>query len=170
MSTTALAHETGIFLIPTETQVKIKGWLTKFPEDKKKSGVLYALKLVQADNQGWLSIAAMDAVARFLGLPKIAVYEVASFYSMYELKPVGRHVLSICTNISCQLNGCENIVKHLKARLGIDWHQTTSDGRFTLKPVECLAACDLAPVLQVGEATHGHLTPESLDALLETLA
>lgn len=164
-----VAGKTDLFVISSQTREKIDAHLKKFPADRKKSGVLFALKCVQADNQGWLSIAAMQAVAQYLELPQIDVYEVATFYSMYELKPLGRQVISVCTNVACQLNGCDALVKHLKTRLGIDWHETTPDGRFTLKPVECLAACDKAPVVLVGEDYHACPEINILDTLLEAL-
>lgn len=162
-------NEQALYLISLETRKKIDLWLEKFPKDKKQSGVLYALKLVQADNQGWLSEAALNAVAQYLDLPKIAVYEVATFYSQFELKPVGKHVLSICTNVSCMLNGAEDIVAHLKKRLNIGLGETTPDGLITLKPVECLAACQEAPMLQYGTQNHACLTPEKIDCLLAEL-
>ncbi|MEY3183154.1 MAG: hypothetical protein RLZ35_1139 [Pseudomonadota bacterium] len=158
-----------LYLIPREIQKKIDVYLKKFPVDKKQSGILYALKLVQADNQGWLPVAALDAVAHYLGLPKIAVYEVASFYSQFELKPVGKHVLSVCTNVSCLLNGVEDIVAHLKKRLKIGLGETSADGLVTLKPVECLAACQEAPMLQYREKNYACLTPEKIDKLLAEL-
>jgi len=160
----------ALYVIPSEITQKIDVWVQKFPADRKQSAVLYALKLVQAHHQGWLSEAAMNAVAHYLGLPKITVYEVATFYSMFELKPVGRHVLSICTNISCMLNGCESIVAHLKQRLGIGLGQTTPDGRITLKPVECLAACQEAPMMQIAEQNYAQLTPEKIDHILDGLS
>jgi NADH-quinone oxidoreductase subunit E len=161
--------EQGLYLISLETRQKIDLWLKKFPPTQKQSAVLYALKLVQADNQGWLSEAALNAVAHYLDLPKIAVYEVATFYSQFELKPVGKHVLSICTNVSCMLNGVEDIVAHLKKRLNIGLGETTPDGLITLKPVECLAACQEAPMLQYREKNHACLTPEKIDRLLAEL-
>jgi NADH-quinone oxidoreductase subunit E len=112
----------------------------------------------------------MDAVADYLEMPRVAVYEVAGFYSMYALKPVGRHVLSVCTNISCALRGSEAIVKHLEHRLGIGLGETTPDGTFTLQEVECLAACGGAPAMMVGKRYYENLTPERLDAILQELS
>jgi NADH-quinone oxidoreductase subunit E len=111
----------------------------------------------------------MNAVADYLGMSRIAVYEVATFYSMYELKPVGRHKISICTNVSCMLGGCGPLVEHLKKRLGIGFNETTPDGKFTFKEVECLGACANAPVIHLGHCYYENLTPEKVDAILDTL-
>lgn len=147
----------------------IDQWLTKYPSDQKQSAVIYALTIVQAENAGWLSEALMNAVAAYLGIPNIAVYEVATFYSLFELKPVGQHKISVCTNISCLLSGADVIVSHLKKRLNIGFDETTPDGCFTLKEVECLAACQKAPLLQIGQIEYEKVTPESIDAILATL-
>jgi len=147
----------------------IDQWLTKFPPERRQSGVIYALKVVQAENGGWLTEPLMDAVADYLGMPKIAVYEVASFYSLFDLKPVGKHKISICTNIVCMLRDCDTIVDHLKNKLSIDFGETTQDGRFTLKEVECLCACGGAPVMRIGEHYYENLTPEKVDSILADL-
>ena len=128
-----------------------------------------ALKIVQAENNGWLSREWMDAVADYLGMPKIAVYEVATFYDMFHLEPVGRHVIDVCTNVSCMLSGCDKIVSHLKKRLQVDFEGTSADGKFTLREVECLAACAGAPMFQIGKKYYEHLTPEKVDAILNEL-
>lgn len=149
---------------------KIDLWLLKFPKDKRQSAVLYALKVVQEENpKRYLTTEAMDTVAAYLGMPKIAVYEVASFYTLFNLNPVGKHTISVCTNISCMLNNCQAIMKHLKDRLEININETTADGRFTLKEVECLCACGGAPVMQIGDDYHESLTPEKVDRILEEL-
>lgn len=159
-----------IQLLSLAAKTKIDQWLTKFPKDKRQSAVLYALKVVQAEEPGqYLSVPAMDAVAAYLGMPKISVYEVASFYSLFELSPVGRHTIGLCTNISCMLNNSEGILDHLKNRLKINVNETTADGRFTLKAVECLCACGAAPVMQIGDHYHEHLTPEKVDSILAEL-
>lgn len=145
-------------------------WLRRYPPEQKCSGVFEALRVVQAENQGFLTVALMDAVADYLGMSKIAVYEVATFYSLYFLKPVGKHVVDICTNVSCMLNGAEKILTHCKNRLGIEVNETTADGQFTLREVECLGACVAAPVCQIGKACHESLTTEKLDAILAGLA
>lgn len=152
-----------------QTKQAIDCWLTKFPLDQRQSAVLYALKLVQAENGGWLTESLMDAVAAYLNMPKIAVYEVASFYSLFDLKPVGRYKLCVCTNVPCQLNGAEEIVTHLKSRLNIDMNETTEDGLFTLKAVECLASCGTAPVMNVGDVYLENLTPNKVDEILTKL-
>jgi len=152
-----------------QTKQAIDCWLTKYPPEQRQSGVLFALKLVQEENGGWLTENLMDAVAAYLKMPKIAVYEVASFYSLFELKPIGRHKICVCTNIACQLCGAEEIVEHLEKRLGIKMGETTQDGRFTLKGVECLAACGGAPMMQIGPVYYENLTPEIVDTLLEKI-
>lgn len=158
-----------VLLLSESIRKAIDTWTMKYPPERKQSAVLPALRIVQESNGGWLSEELMEAVAAYLGMPKIAVYEVATFYSMFELKPVGRHKLAVCTNISCMLNGCESIVKHLRQRLDIDFNETTSDGKFTLKEVECLGACAHAPVMHVGHQYYENLTPEKIDAILEEL-
>ena len=147
----------------------IDAWLTKYPPEQRQSAVIFALKVVQEEHGGWLTPELMDMVAAYLNMPKIAVYEVATFYNMFELSPVGKHKVCICTNISCMLKGSDEIVAHLKEKLGIDFGQTTEDGQFTLKEVECLAACGNAPVIQIGKAYYENLTPEKLDTILSEL-
>ncbi len=151
------------------TRKKIDEWLLRYPTDQKRSAVLQALHYVQEENKGWLTEELMDAVAEYLQLPRIAVYEVATFYSMYYLAPVGKHVINVCTNISCMLSGSTEIVEHLKKRLKISTNETTADGKFTLKEVECLAACAAAPVFQMGKKYYEHLTPEKIDKILDEL-
>jgi NADH-quinone oxidoreductase subunit E len=143
--------------------------IAKYPEDRKRSAVMAALRIAQEEH-GWLSRELMDYIAGLLALPPIQVYEVATFYSMYDLEPVGKHKISVCTNVSCMLCGSDTIVAHLEKRLGITLGQTTPDGRFTLKEVECLAACGGAPMLQIGKQYYENLTPEKLDAILDGLA
>lgn len=156
--------------ISPKTRAEIDQWLTKYPADKKQSAVLQALMFVQRDNGGSLTEAHMNAVAEYLELPPIAVYEVATFYDMYDLKPVGKNKIDVCTNISCKLCGCGTIVSHLEKRLGIKIGQTTTDGRYTLKGVECLAACVGAPMMQVNDLDYYEkLTPEKVDAILDRL-
>lgn len=157
------------FEIKAEICKEIDEWLLRYPPERKQSGVFFALRRVQEENGGWLTVAMMDAVARYLDLPKIAVYEVAAFYTMYHLKPVGRHIIDVCTNISCMLNGAEELMAHLQQRLQIDLNETTPDGRFTLKEVECLGACIAAPVCQIGKKYYESLTPEKMDEILAGL-
>jgi len=148
----------------------IDGWLEKYPPAQKQSAVLAALSEVQHENGGSLTTALMDGVADYLGMPPIAVYEVASFYSMYELRPVGRHCISVCTNISCMLCGGDDIVAHIEGKLGIKIGESTPDGKFFLKrEEECLAACCGAPMMQVNHVYHENLTPEKVDQILDSL-
>ena len=156
-------------LLSAASCAAIDAELAKYPDDQRQSAVMAALTITQDANGGWLTRELMDAVADYLGMPAIAVYEVATFYSMYELKPVGRHKLCVCTNISCLLRGSEEVVAHLSERLGIGLGETTPDGRITLKEVECLGACANAPMLQLGDRYVEDLTPEKLDQLLEGL-
>jgi NADH-quinone oxidoreductase subunit E len=147
---------------------QIDEWLKKFPAQQKKSAVLYALRVVQEENEGWLTTDLMNAVAEYLAIPPISVYEVATFYSMYDLKPVGRHKIKVCTSISCMLRGSDKIILHLRNRFGIDVGNTTPDGLFTLKEAECLAACGNAPVLQIDDRDYfENITPEKIDVILD---
>ncbi len=149
---------------------EIDEWLTRYPEDRKQSAVLAALSIAQHQNQGWLSTELMDAVAAKLEMPPIAVYEVASFYSMFETKPVGRHCVAICTNISCLLMGSDNIVNHVEKKYGIRLGDSTEDGRIYLKvEEECLAACSGGPMMQVDHIYHTQLTPGKVDEILDAL-
>lgn len=144
----------------------IDHWIEKYPENERQSAVMSALMTVQ-EQQGHLTSEAMDAVADYLRMPSIAVYEVASFYSMYMLKPCGRHMIDVCTNISCMLRNSAAVVAHLEQKLNIKLGDTTADGRFTLRAVECLGACVNAPMMQVDKDYHENLTPEKIDAALE---
>jgi NADH-quinone oxidoreductase subunit E len=149
---------------------EIDHWVAKFPPERKRSAVISALHAVQHENNGYLTAELMDAVAEYLGLANIQVYEVASFYSMFETKPVGRHHVSICTNISCMLRGSQQIVDHVEKKLGIKVGESTSDGRIYLKrEEECLAACVNAPMLMVDHVYHENLTPASVDKILDEL-
>lgn len=149
---------------------EIDHWVAKFPADQKRSAVLAALREVQHENGGYLTVELMDAVAAYLQLAAMDVYEVASFYSMFETKPVGRHSISVCTNISCMLRGADDIVAHVERRLGVKLGQSTPDGKFYLKPEEeCLAGCCGAPMMQVDHVYHEHLTPQRVDQILDAL-
>ena len=149
---------------------EIDRWVAKFPPDRKRSAVISALHAVQHENNGYLTADLMDAVAEYLGLPPIHVYEVATFYSMFETKPVGRHHVSVCTNISCMLRGSQEVVEHVEKKLGIKTGESTPDGRIYLKrEEECLAACTGAPMMMVDHVYHEHLTPESIDKILDEL-
>jgi len=164
-----LMKESQINLLPEHICAAIDKWIAKYPPEQKQSAVLPALTIVQEHNQGWLSQELMDAVADYLQMPKVSVYEVATFYTMYDLKPVGRHKINVCTNISCMLSGCEEIVQHLEKRLNIGFNETTPDGKFTLKEVECLGACANAPAIHLGKHYYENLTPEKVDEILEKL-
>ena len=148
---------------------QIDVFLAKFPEDQRQSAVISALMVVQKANGGWLTEELMDQVADYIGIPKIAVYEVATFYSLFDLKKVGKHKIYLCTNISCMLRGSKDIAKYLQAKLKVKFGQTTQDGKITLKHAECLGACGGAPMLQLDETYHENLTLEKVDKLLEGL-
>ncbi|MEQ8234030.1 MAG: NADH-quinone oxidoreductase subunit NuoE [Gammaproteobacteria bacterium] len=148
----------------------IDGWVAKYPPEQKQSAVLAALREAQHDNHGFLTTELMDAVADYLDMPRIAVYEVASFYSMFETEPCGRHHVSVCTNVSCMLRGSDEIVAHIENRLGIKLGESTADGRIFLKrEEECLAACCGAPMMQVDHVYYEHLTPARVDEILDGL-
>nr|VFK28727.1 MAG: NADH dehydrogenase subunit E [Candidatus Kentron sp. MB]VFK33291.1 MAG: NADH dehydrogenase subunit E [Candidatus Kentron sp. MB]VFK76085.1 MAG: NADH dehydrogenase subunit E [Candidatus Kentron sp. MB] len=150
---------------------EIDRWVTKYPSEQKRSALLAALREVQHENNGYLTMELMDAVAAYLDLPPISVYEVASFYSMLETEPVARHSISICTNISCLLRGAEEIVAHVEKKLGAKIGESTPDGRFFLKrEEECLAACCGAPMMMADHKYHENLTPEKIDTILDGLA
>ncbi len=149
---------------------KIDREVAKYPADQKQSAVMSALAIAQ-DAHGWLSAEVIDAVARYLGMPTIAVYEVASFYSMYNLKPTGRFKLTSCTNLPCALQGAGAAAQHLRERLGIGFGETTGDGKFTLKEGECMGACGDAPVVLVNnKRMASFMNPPELDGLLDELA
>jgi NADH-quinone oxidoreductase subunit E len=149
---------------------EIDHWVAKFPPERKRSALISALRAAQHENNGYLTAPIMDAVADYLSLPPIHVYEVASFYSMFETHPVGRHHLSVCTNISCMLRGGEEILAHVEKKLGIKVGESTPDGRIFLKcEEECLGACTGAPMLMVDHVFHEHLTPEKVDSILDEL-
>jgi NADH-quinone oxidoreductase subunit E len=157
-------------LLTAGTRAHIDVWLEKFPPDQKQSAVLAALQAAQEQNGGWVSRELMDAVAAYLDMPPVLVYEVGTFYSMIELEPVGRNMVALCTNISCMLCGAETLVEHVEKKLGIKLGETTPDGRITLKmEEECLAACAAGPMMTVNGHYHEKLTPEKVDAILDGL-
>jgi NADH-quinone oxidoreductase subunit E len=150
------------------TRREIDHWLAKFPPDRRRSAVIAALRAAQHQNHGWLTTELMDAVAGYIGMPPIQVYEVASFYSMFETKPAGRVHVSVCTNISCMLCGADEIVAAVEKHLGIRTGETTPDGKFFLKrEEECLAACNNAPMMMVDHVYYENLTPESAVRVLD---
>jgi len=148
---------------------KIDREVAKYPPERKQSAVMAALIIAQ-DERGWLATETMDFVAQYLGMAPVAVYEVASFYTMYNTKPTGKYKLTICTCLPCGLQGALDAADHLRDRLGIDFNETTPDGRFTLKEGECMGACAMAPVLLVNnKKMHDYMSHEKLDALIEDL-
>lgn len=150
---------------------EIDHWLAKYPENQRRSAVVAALMIVQEKNGGYLSEDLMKAVAEYLRIPPIEVYEAASFYDMYEFKPIGKHKIAVCTNVSCMLRGSDEIVARLEERLGIKLGETSEDGQFTLRETECLAACANAPVCQVDNKAYVEdLTVEKIDELIERLS
>ena len=164
------AHSDSKALLSEHTREEIDHWLTKFPSDRKRSAVLAALRAVQHQNHGYLTQPLMDAVADYLELPPIQVYEVANFYSMFETKPVGRIHISVCTNISCMLCGSDAILKHVEKKLGITVGQSTPDGKFYLKQEEeCLAACNNAPMMMIDHVYYENLTPEKAANILDSV-
>jgi len=146
---------------------EVKEFAKKYPEGRSKSGILRALHIAQEENHGWLSVPAMDEVATTLGISPIEVYEVASFYSMFNLNPVGKYVLEFCHTGPCAIEGAESLIEYTKLKLGIGKNQTTPDGMFTIKEVECLGACGYAPMMQVGEFFHEHLNEAKIDQFLK---
>jgi NADH-quinone oxidoreductase subunit E len=158
-----------VMTLSAESLKKIDREVAKFPAEQKQSAVMAALTIAQHE-KGWLSTDTMQEVASYLGMPPIAVYEVASFYTMYNLKPVGKHKLSICTNLPCQLQGSTICADHAKKKLGIDYGETTADGMFTLKEGECFGACGDAPVFLVNDREmRVKITAEKFDQMIDDL-
>ena len=149
---------------------EIEHWKARFPEDRQRSAVLAALHAVQHENDGYLTAEQMNAVAAYLDLPTIQVYEVATFYSMFQTQPVGHHNVAICTNVSCMLRGADDLVDHVEKKLGIKLGESTADGRIYLKrEEECLAACCGAPMMMVDHKYHENLTKAQVDQILDEL-
>src|SRR5688500_16755411 len=156
-------------MLTTDSLKKIDREVAKYPADQKQSAVMAAL-IVAQDEKGWLATETMDFVASYLDMPPVAVYEVATFYNMYNLAPTGKFKLTICTCLPCGLQGSLAAADHLKQRLGIDFNETSADGRFTLKEGECMGACAMAPVVLVNnKKMHDYMSHEKLDQLLESL-
>jgi NADH-quinone oxidoreductase subunit E len=157
-------------LLNEHTRHEIDEWVARFPPGRQRSASISALRAAQHQNDGHLTQDLIEAVADYLKLPPIQVYEVAAFYSMFELHPCGRHHVSVCTNISCMLNGADDIVAYVEKKLGIKTGESTPDGRiFLKKEEECLAACNGAPMMMVDHVYHEYLTPESIDKVLDEL-
>ncbi|WP_438970819.1 NADH-quinone oxidoreductase subunit NuoE [Methylophaga sp.] len=144
-------------------------WIAKYPAGQARSAVIPCLHILQDANGGWLTTAIMDALAEYLSIPAISVYEVATFYTMFELEPVGKHKISVCTNISCMLCGSEKIMDHIQQKLNIKPGQTSDDGLFTLKEVECLGACVGAPMMLLDRDYHEYLNEDKVDQILDGL-
>jgi NADH-quinone oxidoreductase subunit E len=157
-------------LLDEHTRHEIDHWVAKFPPGRHRSATIAALHAAQHQNRGHLTQDLMEAVAEYLALPPIQVQEVANFYSMFEVHPCGRHHVSVCTNISCMLNGSDAIVDYVEKKLGIKTGESTPDGRIFLKrEEECLAACTGAPMMMVDEVFHENLTPDKIDQVLDAL-
>jgi NADH-quinone oxidoreductase subunit E len=157
-------------LLTADSRARIDGWVAKYPPEQKKSAVLSALQIAQEQNGGWVTSELMDAVADYLDMQPVEVYEVSTFYSMIEIKPVGRNMVALCTNLSCMLCGAETIVEYVERKLGIKLGETTPDGRITLKlEEECLAACAGGPMMTVNGHYEENLTPEKVDGILDAL-
>jgi NADH-quinone oxidoreductase subunit E len=157
-------------LLSDHAKEVIEQWKSKFPEGRERSAVISALHVVQHENDGYLTAELMNAVADYLDLPTIQVYEVATFYSMFQTKPVGRHNVAICTNVSCMLRGSDEIVEHVEGKLGVRIGDSTDDGRIYLKrEEECLAACCGAPMMMVNHKYYENLTTDQVDEILDGL-
>jgi NADH-quinone oxidoreductase subunit E len=169
VSASSAASTAPAAALSPESLAKIDKAVAKYPADRRESAVMAALTIAQ-DEKGWLSTETMDFVALYLGMPPIAVYEVASFYTMYDLKPTGKYKLTICTNLPCALQGANVAAHHLKQKLGIGFNETTADGKFTLKEGECMGACGDAPVVLVNNKRMCcAMAPDKLDDLLKEL-
>jgi len=149
---------------------EIRRYISHYPADRKKSAILPILHIAQAEFGGWVSPQVQDKVAEILDIQPIEVYEVATFYTMFNLKPVGKHVLEVCRTGPCMLRGADHLIEHLENRLGCHVGENSADGMFTLKTVECLAACGMGPMLQIREKYYENLNPEKVDNLLDELS
>ncbi len=157
-------------VLSDQVRGEIDRWTVRFPEGRHRSAVIGALHAAQHENDGYLTVELLNGVADYLDLPTIQVYEVATFYSMFQTQAVGRHNVAICTNVSCMLRGAEDIVEHVENKLGIKLGESTEDGRIYLKKEEeCLAACCGAPMMMVDHKYHENLTPEMVDEILDGL-
>ncbi len=157
-------------ILSDHVREEIDRWTARFPDDRQRSAVIGALHAAQHENQGFLTVELLNGVADYLNLPTIQVYEVATFYSMFQTQPVGRHNVAICTNVSCMLRGSDEIVEHVENKLGIKLGESTEDGRIFLKQEEeCLAACCGAPMMMVDHKYYENLTPETVDEILDGL-
>ncbi|MCC6841401.1 MAG: NAD(P)H-dependent oxidoreductase subunit E [Flavobacteriales bacterium] len=164
-------NHTGIkpFAFSEQGLAECRAIMARYPEQFRKSALIPILHVAQSEHDGWLSVPVMNTVADLLGIQYIEVYEVATFYSMFHLHPVGKHVLEVCHTAPCMLRGSDDLIEHIGKRLGIKPGETTKDGLFTLKAAECLGSCGSAPMLQCGAKYHEHLTIEKVDQLIEEL-
>lgn len=156
----------SVLSFPPEKLAKVKELIERYPEGKQKSAILPVLHMAQEHFGGWLSTETMDYVAELLKILPVEVYEVATFYSMYNLNPVGKYVFEVCQTGPCMINGSDEIIQYIKTTLGINVGETTSDGMFTLKTVECLGACGYAPMMQLGKSYREHLSKEKIDSII----
>ena len=155
-------------ILSDTSRAEIDRELAKYPPERRQSALMAALRIAQ-DEHNWLSEELIELVAGVIGVPPVRAYEVATFYTMYDLKPLGKHKISVCTNISCMLRGSDEIVACLEKKLGVKFGETTEDGKFTLKEAECLAACAGAPMMQLDRDYHENLTPERIDQILDAV-
>ena len=167
MAEQVLAAKSLTDLIPAEAITELERCIAKYPVERKRSAVMSGLMIAQENNAGYLSEELMDAVADYLEIPHMAAYEVASFYTMYNLNPVGEHVINVCTNISCMLRGSKEIADRLKQRLAINFGETTDDNKITLKEVECQGSCAGAPMCEIDKIFHENLTVEKIDEIVD---
>ena len=156
-------------LFTADIRQQLDAWVAKYPPGQSQSAVIPCLHIIQAENKGCLSEPVMDALADYLAMSKINVYEVATFYTMFDLTPMGQHKVNVCTNLSCMLNGSNRVIEHLEQRLDIKLGETTADGKFTLREVECLGACCGAPMMQLDRNYYEHLTDDKIDQILTEL-
>ena len=161
-------HQPASFAFTPENLAEARAAIAKYPAGRQQSAVMPLLYIVQRQ-VGWVPVAAMDVVADMLEMPRVGVYEVATFYTMYNLEPVGEYLIQVCTTTPCMLRDSDGIVEACKKHLGIDWEETTADGKFTLKEVECLGACANAPMVQINDDFFEDLTPQTMVGLLDAL-
>lgn len=169
-STPPIAPDGPAFTFTAENEAEAQRTIQKYPQGRQASAVLPLLHLAQRQNGGWLTLPTLDYIASYLGMPPIRVYEVATFYTMFNLRPIGRHHVEVCTNVPCWLRGSDEIAAACKKRLGIGFGETTADGLFSLSEAECLGACVNAPMVQIGDDYYEDLTAESMEAILDALA
>ncbi|MCG2792194.1 MAG: NAD(P)H-dependent oxidoreductase subunit E [Weeksellaceae bacterium] len=150
-----------------ESLAQVHKIIARYPESRQKSALIPVLHLAQKEFDGWLAVPVMDYVAELLSITPIEVYEVATFYSMFNMKPVGKYVLEVCRTGPCMLNGSDHILDHIRTKLNIKDGETSADGLFTLKPAECLGACGYAPMMQLGKFFHEHLTTQKVDEIID---